>query len=215
MNIAIYTRLSKETTLEKVDIDPEVERTRPGGRGLFRGPKIEKAFFSVTESPTSLRNQGSIYSSGDYDYPTFGWQWGIYRGYIVTMVDIHPLRSDLEYRQRYVEPIKSIREKYSIFHKYEMPRPPWSEPFHSGYEYIGRIPPENIGDSINLVVDYFSLWLGFWREAEPQKDPKLMEAASKRKREMREAYRKNEPGKELLIRAHGKELAEKIMELSI
>ena len=217
VNSAVYAKLSKEMNLEKVNIDPEVEDAESGIRAVFHAPKVEQIFFHGGENPRGLMGSILVYPSDDYDFPGFAYDWGmmvIPHMYIFTLVDLHPLRKDEAYTRKYIAPLKQIYDKYVDFHQFKKEsRVKWSEPFHSSYDYRGRIPPENVTDSINMIVDYLDLWLQFWREAKPQNDPQLRAEAEAHLTDMRENMRARDPGRGPHIKKFGKEKTERLMDL--
>ncbi len=218
LNAAVFAKVSKEMELEEIEIDSELEKIDPGVRAVFKAPKIEKLFIHGSENPRGLMASSLIYPSDDYDYPAFAYDWGVMvvpRVYIFTLVDLHPLRKDEEYKKQYIEPIRQVYDKYSTLHSYKVERKvKWAEPFHSGYDYHGRIPPENVGDSLNMILEYFDVWLKFWREAKPQQDPRLKAEALTQKKEMRETYKKQYPGRGSYVRKYGSaEIADKLVNL--
>jgi hypothetical protein len=217
LNAGIFAKVSQEIKLEPIAIDPALENLDPGARGLFNGPKIETFFIGASyQSPRGLMGHGLIYPSDVYDYPAFAWDWGVFmsRGYIFTMVNLHPLRSSQSYRTRYIDPIIAVFNKYAYLHSYQKERKAeWSTPFHSGYDYVGRIPLEKVGDSINLILDYLDLWLQFWRDAQPQTDPTVKAQSIQQKQRMRETYKKHDHGWKPYITKYGEENARKLLDL--
>ena len=77
LNAAIFSKFSKEIALEKIEIDPELEKVDPGVRALFKAPKIEKLFIHGSENPRGLMASALIYPSDGYDYPAFAYDWGV------------------------------------------------------------------------------------------------------------------------------------------
>lgn len=215
VNAAVYAMVSKEIELEQIKVESYLEDLDQGARAIFKGPKIEKVYLGGGESPRGLMCQGLIYPSDDYDYPSFGYDWAVFakpQAYVFAFVDLHPLRREKKYGERYLQPIEVVYDKYERFHPYQMAqRAEWSKPFRSGHGYLGRLPVENIGDSINLIVDYLEIWLHFWREAKPQKDPKLRDQTLAQKEAMREAYKSHGTG--TYTKRYGKEIANKLMDL--
>jgi len=214
LNAAIFAKASKEIKLEEIELPAWVQELEPEGISIYKGPKIEKFYISADEYQMGIMCHMVVYPSEEYDYPSFGVDWGVLTQHIFHLVEIHPLRKDEEYIKRYVEPMKNVYNKYSNLHPYKIePKAKWSAPFRSGYGFLGMIPHEYVLDSINMIVDYFDLWLKYWREATPQEDPNLRNEARTRLQTMRQLMIEKDPGRGVLTKKYGKEIAEKMLHL--
>jgi 15,16-dihydrobiliverdin:ferredoxin oxidoreductase len=158
----------------------------------------------------------TIVPADEYPLPIFGSEILQAEGYISLRVDFYPLADcarDMDYYERYMEPMEPIWEKYKDIEGVGMEKRHWAKVMASPFYTFGKLHQENIEDTaLDLTIDYLKLYVKFCSETE-KSDPTYMTALNERKRSMLDIFRERDPGEKPLKKILGEEKAHRLIDL--
>jgi len=171
--------------LETMGLPPELAKTRYLF-GLFEllcnnwtGPGVRKVYSMRIRLPfPSFDMLGfSIYPDPGYDLPIFIYDITEMKKKMVAYINFMPLSRDPAYLEKYMGPLKAVREKYAHFPEKTMPE--WMVPYqHDATIY--SMPGAELADDVkNCALDYLKVYLDLFTKAEKITDPEYRKVMTK------------------------------------
>lgn len=161
----IKSAIERRIALEPVLIPGELERVKLP-LGLmdmrcynFKGEGVRKVYFMRVKAKPSLDVFGTaIYPEFDRDSPIFVCDLSCTGKKVFTSINFISLFKDDAYRERHVEPMRQVYEKYRHFPHQEARD--WMKPYLAPYS-IYSMPEKTALDELrDCACDYLDLYLG-------------------------------------------------------
>lgn len=177
--------ISKVISLDTMELPPELAKTRYLF-GLFellcnnwKGPGARKVYSMRIRLPfPSFDMLGfSIYPDPCYDLPIFIYDITEMKKKMVAYINFMPMSRDPSYLEKYMGPLKSVREKYAHFPDKEMPE--WMVPYQNDATIYSMPGAEYAGDVKNCALDYLRVYLELFAQAEKIIDPEYQKTLTR------------------------------------
>lgn len=209
LNLTIMMSSEGEDITDLQEIRSPVIR---GSEFCFSSDKIGKGVIFITVTIQGLVCVGVLISpNDDYDFPMFEVDHFEYSDKVLFLIDMHPLRdiiADPWYREKYLDPVKPIWEKYLDLND-GVKKEDFLSPFQSPYSIRGHHKPtddnrSNIARMLECTVKYLEYYVdNVVAKAEPVSDPEGKAFAIKKKTLIRDTYRSHDPTVELMNKQLG------------
>ena len=201
------------TEFERIEAEMLIYEMR-----CFKADKLEK----ITTIKADIAGGGFIVNatiivpSDEYPLPIFSSEIMQTEAHVSLRVDFHPLADcarDMDYFERYLEPMEPIWEKYKDIEGVGMEKRHWAKVLASPFYTFGKLHQENIDDTtLDITIDYLKLYTKLCSETE-KADPTYMVPLTERKRAMLKIFEERDPGEKPLKKILGEEKAHRLMEL--
>lgn len=148
----------------------------------------------------------TVFPNGNYDIPLFGTDIVIFEKMLVVYCDITPYVKDKELTEKYINPIKSIHEKYKNLPD-EMPRGrEWLEEISSGQGItVTSGDPGHVHEAFNGVIEIFNLYTKYVNNATPVKDENRKAQIAEGRKKVIGLFTEYDPGYGPMKKYFGKE----------
>eukprot|EP01041_Mallomonas_annulata_P000775 gene775-1487_t len=156
------------------------------GNILFHDDQFRKVRLSYFDAGNAVQVFNSLwYPSYEYDLPLLGIDLisiGLSR--ILCVIDFQPLHPTSEYSQKYIEPLKSIRDKYPDLHGTMSGKYYDDTSFFSKQMLFGRFTDETKLNDVVLpaFIEYLQAYISQMSVAIPNKNPVAMAIVQERQR---------------------------------
>jgi len=152
-----------------------------------------------------------------YDFPMLVLEYSETDNTISVVVDFVPM-VDLvmyeDYRTKYLDHLDQYWTKYNALKGMAPNRFAWTRMMFSPYYLSGAVPKENeqnIKDCLDIIKNYFHLWMELHEKAEPLEDEKAKEYVKARKAQIRKIFRANDEGAKSMVQMVGSEIIELLL----
>ncbi|RMF98433.1 MAG: hypothetical protein D6734_00335 [Candidatus Schekmanbacteria bacterium] len=220
-NEMVKERFANEYELTKIEVDDDLAYMKAEKDGAtmehiyeaYKCEKIKKIRLAKlnAEGAVYVRN-AVIVPCDNYDLPLFSYDIVESVNKLFAIIDIIPWRKTEEYRKKYVEPMKPIKEKHSnipVLEKAKQELSDWGREFESGYKFYLRCEKKYEPRVEEAFKDYLELYMGYLKEAVPIEDEAIKKEILDYKKYYQEVYQKNDPGKGPVTVFFGKEWADR------
>jgi len=203
------------TQFEDIETDMMKQKLR-----AFKADKLEKIVTLTTDimGGKIIVYGTTIVPEDDYPLPMFTSELVLAVNHLSLRVDFIPLADlarDLDYMEKYINPMEDLWEKHRGIEGSGIERYVWQRVMLSPYYSYGKYKYsiENIEEtSLEITVDYLNLYAKLWADVR-KADPGYMKLLNERKRVMLDTMLEYDPGEGPLKKALGKEAAHKILAL--
>ena len=159
-------------------------------------------------------NFGSIPPGKTYNFPIFGFTFVYASKFLIAVLDLHPILQDMEYRERYIEPLRPLSKKYENIPQTEGGRSEtheWAKRYDSGYSLYRWCDGNYLPDIEKAFRDYLCVFCDCIKKAEPVTDQEMLAIREKYMEDYRYDYAYKDPGSSPLKSYFGEEWGERFM----
>jgi 15,16-dihydrobiliverdin:ferredoxin oxidoreductase len=177
--------IEKVIPLETLTLPPELAKTRYPF-GLFEllcnnwtGQGSRKVYSMRIKLPVLTFDMlgMSIYPQPCFDMPIFIFDITQMKKKMVAYINFMPLSTDPDYLKKYIDPLKSVTDKYRHFPKKEMPE--WMVPFQNDATIYSMPDSIYVDDIKNCSLAYLKVYLELFSKAEKITDAPRLESIKK------------------------------------
>ncbi len=150
----------------------------------------------------------SIYPEPCYDLPIFIFDITEMKKKMVAYINYMPISKDEKYLKKYVDPLKSVTEKYCHFPKKEMPE--WMVPYQNDAT-IYSMPDAKYADDVkNCALDFLSVYLELFSKAEKITDASYLKEISKAQERYRQDIIEKDGSRKMIAKIVGMKKANRV-----
>ena len=182
---------------------------------LYSFRKFENIKFGAFNAVEAVYVRNSvIWPADDYDFPAFIYDSSETTRWLFLLIDLHPMRRDNAYLDRYAKPLAKIKSKYKdipmLGGSRTSPRE-WTKEYSSGYPFFLRCAKEYEGEMEQAFKDYVNFYVERVKEATPIEDVGHRAEVLELKNRFKNVYAENDPGGGLYRKFFGDEWAERFL----
>jgi hypothetical protein len=183
---------------------------------LYAAPKLEKIVFAVQSFRDKLMSYATgIWPDDEHALPIFSSYWAESAKGCFFIIDLYPTTDcicDIPYMEKYLEPLEEHFNKGMKFFKSQGSTRSSSRfrALTSPYCLSGDLSPgtkETQEHILEITLAYLNIYYKLWEEDEPR-DPEYMQPLIRRREAVRNHFFENDPGRFMMERAVGKEMAD-------
>jgi len=166
-NHIIFNSLSERMKLEEIPLPEDIknkdsfDKERSINVKLYKGEKIEKIMLAEMLTSGSVDNHfGLVYPEESYDFPVFEFYFGLVGEGLIAVIELHPLRKEKSYREKYTSPLKKLyQEAQKKIPDPMQSLPEWIEEFLSEYGFFMISTDQHLPKIEETFKSYLELWI--------------------------------------------------------
>jgi len=157
---------------------------------------------------------GSVPPGPEYDFPILGYTFVLADRFLICVLDLHPVSTDSDYRDRYLLPLKEVSQKHQWIPRAEGGRSQvhdWARQYDSGFSFYRWCEGRYLGDVETVFRDYVGVFRTCIQKAEPVTDSAALAAKAAFLEKYRHDYATKDPGTNPLKSHFGEDWGERFM----
>ena len=152
----------------------------------------------------------AIYPEPKLDIPSFACDFSCTKKKVFTYINFIPLFDEPSYRDKYIEPLKQVYDKYKHFSRQKIRE--WMNPYISPYTIYTFPEKASLKELKSCAIDYLKVYLELFSRAEEIKEKSYFDKVERAQEKYTKDLAANDASRKMLGRIIGREKANRFFQ---